>query len=377
MIDITRLYCGIDTENKIRYTKERIRPVVVWNITKKCNLSCIYCYSATQNTSYHKKKELDYDDCKNLIDDLANYNIPMLLLSGGEPLMRKDFYEIAEQGKRRGLKVVLSTNGTLIDTDVAKKLRDVGISYVGISIDGIGKKNDLLRGKAGAYASALKGIRNCKREKMKVGLRFTITKNNFLEIKKIFQIVKNEKIDRLCFYHLVYSGRGKPEDDLGKEQKRKTINIILDETLKLCKNGSTTEVLTVGNPADGPYIYMKLLKNKLKDKAEKALQLLSLSSGIHSTGMGIGCIDPYGFVHPDQFWDDCNLGNVKKKRFSEIWEKSPLLLKLRNRQKLLKGRCEKCKWLWLCGGGNRVRAKYVYNDIWASDPACYLNDNEI
>lgn len=393
MIDITKLYCGKTTKgDALRYghqvdgvtyystpksAKER-RPVTVWNITKTCNLSCIHCYTDSENKKY--SGELVTSEAKRVIDDLANFKIPALLFSGGEPLMRKDLFELAEYAVGKGIRIVLSTNGTLIDKEIAKKIKEIGFIYVGISLDGIDETNDKFRGRVGAFKEAMNGFRNCVEVTQRVGLRLTLTKQNVDDLDDIFDFIEKEKINRACFYHLVYSGRGgkiKPYD-LSFDETRKAVDKILARTKDFHDRGLDIDILTVDNHVDGAYLYTKL-KNENPERAKEVYKFLEWNGGgTYSSGVGIGCIDPFGYVHPDQFWMHYDLGNVKEKKFSEIWMKDePLLNGLRDRKKLLKGKCSRCKYIDVCGGSFRARADLVYNDPWEVDPACYLTEEEI
>jgi 12,18-didecarboxysiroheme deacetylase len=391
MIGISKLYCGtVEPSDALRYGRASSRlpshllqfsrdkrPVVVWNITKQCNLKCIHCYAHAKNIPFDN--ELSTKDGKNLIDDLARFNVPVLLFSGGEPLIRKDLPELAAYTVEKGIRAVISTNGTLISQKTAHLLKDIGLSYVGISLDGMEKINDRFRGVKGAFQSALDGINNCKEAGIKVGLRFTINKFNESEISKIFTLLDEMEIPRVCFYHLVYAGRGSKlvEEDLSHEETRAAVDLIIDLTKKLHEDGKPKEVLTVDNHADGPYIYLRLLKENPK-RAEEALELLKMNEG-NNSGRGIGCISWDGEVHADQFWRHYSFGNILKRPFSEIWTDTsdPLMKKLKEKKKYVKGRCSTCRWLDICAGNFRVRAEAVTDDVWATDPACYLTDEEI
>lgn len=391
MIGISKLYCGtVEPSDALRYGRASSRlpshllqfsrdkrPVVVWNITKQCNLKCIHCYAHAKNIPFDN--ELSTKDGKNLIDDLARFNVPVLLFSGGEPLIRKDLPELAAYTVEKGIRAVISTNGTLISQKTAHLLKDIGLSYVGISLDGMEKINDRFRGVKGAFQSALDGINNCKEAGIKVGLRFTINKFNESEISKIFTLLDEMEIPRVCFYHLVYAGRGSKlvEEDLSHEETRAAVDLIIDLTKKLHEDGKPKEVLTVDNHADGPYIYLRLLKENPK-RAEEALELLKMNEG-NNSGRGIGCISWDGEVHADQFWRHYSFGNILKRPFSEIWTDTsdPLMKKLKEKKKYVKGRCSTCCWLDICAGNFRVRAEAVTDDVWATDPACYLTDEEI
>ena len=391
MIGISKLYCGtVEPSDALRYGRASSRlpshllqfsrdkrPVVVWNITKQCNLKCIHCYAHAKNTPFDN--ELSTKDGKNLIDDLARFNVPVILFSGGEPLIRKDLPELAAYAVEKGIRAVISTNGTLISQKTAHILKDIGLSYVGISLDGMEKINDRFRGVKGAFQSALDGINNCKEAGIKVGLRFTINKFNESEISKIFTLLDEMEIPRVCFYHLVYAGRGSKlvEEDLSHEETRAAVDLIIDLTKKLHEDGKPKEVLTVDNHADGPYIYLRLLKENPK-RAEETLELLKMNEG-NNSGRGIGCISWDGEVHADQFWRHYSFGNILKRPFSEIWTDTsdPLMKKLKVKKKYVKGRCSTCRWLDICAGNFRVRAEAVSDDVWATDPACYLTDEEI
>lgn len=354
------------------------RPVVVWNSTNRCNLKCVHCYAkANQDLD---PKELDTAEAKIMIDNLAQYGAPVLLMSGGEPLVRKDAIELISYARDKGMRPVLSTNGTLIDRVVAQELKDAGATYAGISLDGLQPVNDQFRGVQGAYRKALDGIHACMDVGLKVGLRFTINKMNFSELPGIIQMLVEENIPRACFYHLVYAGRGKgiADADLNSEQARQAMDMLLDGSEMLKKAGREIELLTVANHCDGPYIYLRM-KREGHPLADKALELMRIGGG-NSSGVGIGCISWDGTVHPDQFWREKILGNIRQRPFSEIWENAmgdAFLGQLKNKKQYVTGRCAQCRFLDICGGNIRCRAEAATGDLWAPDPACYLTDEEI
>ncbi|MBC2710736.1 MAG: 12,18-didecarboxysiroheme deacetylase [Desulfosarcina sp.] len=391
MIGISKLYCGtVEPSDALRYgrhsstlpshllqfSKDK-RPVVVWNVTRKCNLKCVHCYAHATEESV--ANELSTDEGKALLDDLAQFGAPVILFSGGEPMVRKDLPELAAYAVEKGMRAVISTNGTLITPGMAKTLKSIGLSYVGISLDGMKEINDKFRGVSGAYDKALEGIRNCQDAGIKVGLRFTINKFNVDEIPAIFDLLEEMDIPRVCFYHLVYAGRGSKmvEEDLSLEGTRKAVDLIIDRTKALHDKGIPKEVLTVDNHADGPYLYLRLLKEN-PERAAEVLELLKMNEG-NNSGRGIGCVSWDGEVYADQFWRHHSFGNVRQRPFSEIWTQpeDDLLLKLKEKKRHVKGKCSTCAWLDVCGGNFRVRAEAVYGDVWAEDPACYLTDKEI
>jgi radical SAM protein with 4Fe4S-binding SPASM domain len=293
-------------------------------------------------------------------------------------MIHPKFFELAEYATSKGLRLTLSTNGTLIDADKAQRLKDIGFSYVGISLDGMGATHDHFRGKSGAFDKAVAAFRHCKAVGQKVGLRLTLSQHNIDDIDNILDFIEREDIERVCFYHLVYSGRGADLIEVAHEDTRKALDKILDRTAKWAASGKPREVLTVDQPVDGPYLYMRLLREN-PELAAKAMELLTWNGGgANSSGTGISNIDTQGNVHPDQFWHSLNLGNVKDRPFSEIWTNRdhPELTALRNRTQHLTGRCASCRWLNVCGGGFRVRALQMTGDFWAPDPSCYLNEEE-
>ena len=368
MTSVSKLLFGGDEPNdRLRYA-ERVhgRPVVVWNVTPKCNLACVHCYAAERKGA---DAVLGTDEAKRVIDDLAAWKVPVLLFSGGEPFCREDIRELAEYAKGKGLRVTFSTNGTLIDNDAADWLARLGTGYVGISIDGTEQMHDAFRRHEGAYAASVAAIRRLVARGVKVGLRVTMTRRNVAAIPAIFELMRAENVPRICLYHLVYAGRGEAlaEEDLSAAERRSALDAIIAETERSFAAGSPVEVLTVDNHCDGPYIYMKR-------PSERILGLLRLNGG-NSSGEGIACISWDGTVYPDQFWRNHPVGNVREKPFSEIWGRPPpdsLLARLRRRKEFVKGRCRTCRWLDVCGGNFRARGEAVTGDIWGEDPSCYL-----
>jgi radical SAM protein with 4Fe4S-binding SPASM domain len=386
MINLTKLYCGVEQPaDALRYghghgaprkASER-RPIVVWNITRRCNLRCIHCYSDSEAREY--PGELTFEQCQTVIDDLAQFAVPAVLLSGGEPLIHPRFFDIAGYARQKGLRLTLSTNGTIIDRDHAQRIKELGFSYVGISLDGIGETHDYFRGRVGAFKKTVEAFRHCKAVGQKVGLRLTLSRNTIDDLDRILDFIETEGIDRVCFYHLVYSGRGSKLVDVTHEDSRMAVDKIMNRTKKWVDSGSKREVLTVDQPVDGAYVYLRL-RAEDPARAEDVLKLLQWNGGgANSSGTGISNIDTQGNVHPDQFWQTLTLGNVKQRKFSEIWrdESNETLKALRNRVGHLEGKCATCRFLDICGGGFRVRAVQVHNNLWAPDPACYLTDHEI
>jgi len=391
MIGISKLYCGtVEPSDALRYGRRSKdlpshllqfsmdkKPVVVWNVTRACNLKCVHCYAHARSGKDHN--ELTHEEGLSLLDDLAAFGVPVVLFSGGEPLVRPDLPDLARYAVEKGMRAVISTNGTLITAEMARDLKDIGLSYVGVSLDGMEAVNDRFRGKEGAFRAALAGIRNCRSVGLKVGLRFTINRMNVAEIPAIFDLLEAEDIPRVCFYHLVYAGRGTllMDDDLDHDGTRGAVDLIMDRARDLHERGKPKEVLTVDNHADGPYIYLRM-KREGHERAGEVMELLKMNEG-NSSGRGIGCVSWDGKVHADQFWRHVSLGGVRERPFSEIWTdvSNPLMARLKDKKRYVKGRCASCRWLDICAGNFRVRAEAAMGDLWAPDPACYISDDEI
>ena len=395
MIGVSKLYCGaVEPADVLRYQRMSAKlpsellqfskdkkPVVVWNCTRTCNLKCVHCYAGSDAQRYD---ELSTEEAKAMIDDLAAFGAPVLLFSGGEPCVRHDFTELMHYAKDRGMRVVISTNGTLITPELAREFAEVGLSYVGVSLDGGPETHDRFRGVPGSFAKSMEGLNNAQEAGIKVGLRMTINKLNWREIDDVFDIMEEHSINRACFYHLVYTGRGSElmEEDLSHEETRQAVRLIMDRTRAWFDRGGRPEILTVDNHADGPFVYLELLKED-PQRAAEVLQLLQWNQG-NSTGAGIASVSWDGEVYADQFWRHFPFGNVKDRPFSEIWTdvsrttpESELMYRLKNKRPFVKGRCATCRWLDICNGNFRVRAEAATGDLWASDPACYLTDEEI
>lgn len=389
MISVTKLLFATEYfGDSLRYTdnahkarngvREGMGPVVVWNSTRTCNLKCRHCYMSSDAKKY--QNELTTAEAKQFIDDLADFNVPVLLFSGGEPLIRPDFFELADYAAKKGVRPTLSTNGTLITPEVARKIKDIGVGYVGISLDGLREVNDKFRGKAGAFEAAMNGIKNCVAVEQRVGLRFTINHHNIQELENIFDFIEEENINRVCFYHLVYSGRGNQmmDEDVTAEESRRAMDIIIRRTRDFEERGLKKEILTVDNHCDGVYMYLKALQEGKDELAQQIKKYIAMNGGNRS-GMAFAEVDPLGYVHPDQFTQHHTFGNVRERKFGDIWQDTtnPIMAGLKDRKPLLKGRCSKCKFLDNCNGNFRTRAEARTGDFWESDPSCYLTDEEI
>lgn len=352
-------------------------PVVIWNLIRRCNLLCKHCYSISADTDF--KGELNTNEALGVLDDLKGFRVPAVILSGGEPLLRPDIHQIGRYAKSLGIYTGLSTNGTLIDESIVPELADVGYDYVGISLDGLRTTHDAFRRKEGAFDASVKAVELCHQAGIKVGLRFTLTQQNFHELKDIIQLGEALGVDKFYLSHLNYAGRGNKNrgEDAFHRTTRVALDLLIQKALDDVSNGNTREFVTGNNDADGVYLLQWAAKH-YPDRVAHLREYLDAWGG-NSSGQHIANIDNLGNVHPDTFWWNHTLGNVREQPFSTIWRdtRDPLMLQFRQKPRPLKGRCGACQYNTVCGGNTRVRAMQLYDDPWAEDPACYLTDEEL
>lgn len=376
MISWTRLIGGQATVSE-ELLAERIRfepglaPIVVWNLTRTCNLRCMHCYQESgPDTRSH---DLDPATTSRVLKDLCDAGVRIVLFSGGEPLLRPDLFSLIEQARDSGMRPVISTNGTLLDENAAKRLKAAGCAYVGVSLDGLEKTHDAFRKSPGAFRKTLVGLRRAQDEGLLTGVRFTLTRENQEDLDPLLNLVEEKAIPRFCLYHLVYAGRGRLGSALDvTNEKRRLVADLLFRRAHSWSQGKH-ELLSVDNHADGLYLVLRL-REKDPQRAQKAWNLLSRQTGCPAA-CKIACMDPEGQVHPCQFWPDVSLGSVTEESFKVLWDRAGSLA-LRSRNAHLKGRCAACMHKKVCGGC-RVRAEHHFGDPWQEDPACYLTDEEI
>ncbi len=314
MISISKLLCGLDAEGDgLRYDaaresskpqiteRKQRRPVVVWNLSKQCNLYCTHCY-ATADTEA-APGELSTEEGERLLDDLADYGVPVVLFSGGEPLVRDDLVELVSYADDKGIRPVLSTNGTLITPENARELRDAGLRYAGVSVDGLPERNDAFRGREGAFDAAVRGIRACLDAGLKTGLRYTITERNDADLRGVVDLLYEEGVNRFCFYHLDYGGRGADivDADLPPEEKRAAVKRLCDLAREYHEQGEEIETLLVGNYADAAYLVEYARRFVGESAAERVYDYLRRNGG-DPTGERVADVDYQGNVHLTQFW---------------------------------------------------------------------------
>jgi heme d1 biosynthesis radical SAM protein NirJ len=352
-------------------------PVVIWNLIRRCNLTCKHCYSISADTNF--PGELSYEQVCTVMDDLKAFRVPVLILSGGEPLLRPDIYDIAKRGKAQGFYVGLSSNGTLIDEHNIDRIAECDFNYVGVSLDGLGATHDKFRRLVGAFEASLKGIRLCRDLGLKIGVRFTMTQDNAHDLPGLLKLVEDEGIDRFYFSHLNYAGRGNKnrKDDAQHKLTRWAMDLLFDTCWDYHQRGLEKEFTTGNNDADGVY-FLHWVRARFPDKAAHVEAKLRQWGG-NSSGINVANIDNLGNVHPDTMWWHHTLGNVKERPFSQIWPDTSdaLMAGLKRYPRAVEGRCATCAYLPICNGNTRVRAQQLTGNPWAEDPGCYLSDEEI
>lgn len=365
------------TPARVRKTNGLVKPVVIWNLTRRCNLRCRHCYTVSADVQF--PGELSHEQAMTTLENLGEFEVPALILSGGEPLDRFDFFDIATRARKLVRMLALSTNGTKIHGEAADRIAEVGFDYVGISIDGIGETNDWFRGVEGAYKDAVRGVRECKARGIKVGLRFTITEGNHTHLPDLLRLCDDEGVDKFYLSHLVYAGRGDKHrgEDAVHERSRKAMDILIERAWNGVSGGRPLDIVTGNNDADAVY-FMNWVGAEFGDEKAAHVRKHLAAWGGNSSGLGVANIDTQGNVHPDTYWSDYTIGTVKETPFSELWTgNDPMLAQLRTRPRPLKGRCGACALQDVCGGNTRIRALQLTGDPWAEDPACYMNDHEI
>jgi len=391
MISVSKLLCDLDAEgdglrydaadesdaDQIRERKQR-RPVVVWNLTKQCNLYCEHCYAAA--TEERAPGELSTAEGKRLLDDLADYGVPVVLFSGGEPLVRDDLTELVGYAADRGIRPVLSTNGTLITPERAAELRDAGLQYAGVSVDGLRERNDAFRGQEGAFDAAVRGIEACLDAGLKTGLRYTVTERTAPDLEDVVDFLYDVGVDRFCFYHLDYGGRGAAirNADLDPAEKRRAVRRVCDVTREYHDRGEEIETLLVGNYCDAAYL-VEYAREALDDAHAERVRRYLRRNGGDPAGERVADVDYQGNVHLTQFWQGYSLGNVRDRSFGAIWEddSNPLLRALREREDHLTGKCAGCQYRDVCRGASRLRSLAAHDHPFGPDPQCYLTDAEV
>lgn len=376
MFRISQFLREIDQPTPVGPRRNPPGPVVIWNLVRRCNLTCKHCYSISADKDF--PGELATDEIFRTMDDLKQARVPVLILSGGEPLLHPDIFAIARRAKAMGFYVGLSSNGTLIDTGNIETIAEIGFDYVGVSLDGIADTHDRFRRRKGAYAASLAGIRLCQARGIKVGVRYTMTEDNAHDLPALLQLVADEGIAKFYFSHLNYAGRGNKHraDDARHATTRQAMDLLFETALSSLRRGEEKEFVTGNNDADGPYL-LHWLAGRFPGRVEHVAAKLRQWGG-NASGVNVANIDNLGNVHPDTMWWHETLGNVRERPFGDIWNDTanPLMAGLKAHPRQLGGRCGTCRHLAICNGSSRVRAQQITGDVWGEDPGCYLSNAE-
>mmetsp|Transcript_5565 Transcript_5565/g.3180 ORF Transcript_5565/g.3180 Transcript_5565/m.3180 type:complete len:356 (-) Transcript_5565:179-1246(-) len=335
--------------------------LVAWEITRNCNLECIHCRASATNGPY--SGELNTKDCLTLLDQIAVIGSPIIILTGGEPLLRNDIFEIAKYGTHKGLRMVMAPNGTLITKQSAIKMIDAGIKRISISLDGSTEEiHDSFRGVNGAFKSALHGIKLAKKSGIEFQINTTITKANLDQIPKIQKLAERLGAIAHHIFLLVPTGRGKYilNQEISASQYEETLNWFYNQ-----KEKTSLQLKATCAPH-----YYRILRQRAEKEGEKVTFQTHGPDAVRRGclgGTGFCFISHTGIVQPCGFLNiDC--GNITKKTFKDIWYNSDVFLNLRNYDKL-KGKCGKCGFKQICGGC-RARAYESYGDYLAQEPLC-------
>ncbi len=358
-------------------TRKPPGPVVIWNLIRRCNLTCKHCYSVSADKDFDG--ELSTKEVFDVMDDLKAFKVPVLILSGGEPLLRPDIFDISRRAKEMGFYVGLSTNGTMINESNIEQIANVDYDYVGISIDGLRDTHDRFRRKEGAFDASMHAIRLCRDHGLKIGMRFTLTQDNADELPDLLELAEQERINKFYLSHLNYAGRGNKnrKDDVVLQTTRRVMDLVFNTCWQSEQRGMDREFVTGNNDADGVYL-LQWVARHFPDRVDRMQAKLAQWGG-NASGVNIANIDNLGNIHPDTFWWDYNLGNVRERRFSDVWQDTsdPLMAGLKASPRQVGGRCGQCQYFNICNGNTRVRAYQLTGDPWVEDPACYLDDDEI
>lgn len=351
-------------------------PVVIWNLLRRCNLTCKHCYATSADSVF--RDELDTVAALKVIDDLHDAGVRVLILSGGEPLLREDLFQLSRHARDRGLFLALSTNGTLITADNIERIGAAQFDYVGISIDGLEATHDEFRQLKGSFARSMAAIRLCREQGIRVGLRTTLTRQNHPQLPQLLGLMREYDVQKFYLSHLNYSGRGKRSRTLDAHQQmsREAMGLIFEQAWDDIEQGRDSDFVSGNNDADA-ILLLQWVARRLPRHADALEQMLRAWGG-NASGCGIANIDNTGEVHPDTYWWQHSVGNVRRTPFRTLWYErpDPLLLKLREHPRTVGGRCGHCRWLAICNGNTRTRA-WAEGDLWGQDPGCHLLDEEI
>jgi len=331
MIAFSRLLCGYASVSGVMRGKASGQVVpevhqfsfteppllVAWNATYRCNLSCSHCHIDADDRC--AGDELTEVEARAMIDDLAEMRVPVLLFSGGEPLVREDVLDLARYASAKGLQPLLSTNGTLIDRQMAERIHSAEVHYAGISIDGLEATHNQFRRNSRAFQDAVEGISNCNEAGVKAGIRFTPNALSNHDLPGVLDLAEELKVSRFCMHNSTCSGPKSVLKNQGvtPEEWRNAVSFLIEKAMDWDRRGIQIEIITTDQHAEGAYVHSYVTRT-LPDHAEGVRRLLEMSGGC-SASCKMSNVDPAGNVHVCQFRGQVTLGNVRKRKFSEIW----------------------------------------------------------
>ncbi len=356
--------------------KERLLngSIMIWNFTNRCNLLCHHCYSKADANG---TDSLTLKQIEQTIPKMVNAGVKFVIFSGGEPLIRRDIFDIAAAMKKAGIMTYLSTNGMYISEKNAKQIVDT-FNYIGISIDGTEEIHDYFRAQKGSYQKAIEGIKHIQEAGGNAGIRFTLTKETKDSFYAMFDLVEELGANKLYISHLVYSGRGLDnlKIDITKEERREYVEFIIDKAFEYYNEGKDIDLVT-GNMEMDSVLLLKRFEHEYPDFVDSLTKKLKAWGG-NSAGNRLGNMDWEGNVKPDPFFPEY-IGNYLETSFEDVWagKSSDIVAKLRKSPRDISGKCSTCKYIDICNGGSRSRAYAIHGDLWAEDPSCYLTNKEI
>ncbi len=344
--------------------------MIVWNFTYRCNLKCRHCYENAGVLRGEKPRELTKEEKFRALENLAESHIPTLFFSGGEPLIHPDFWDLAHKAKEYGFYISIATNGTLIDEEMAKKIKDLGVGYVAISLDAASPElHDNFRGVKGMWERAVRGIQNLVKEGVTTCIAYTLTRVNKDELPKLLKLREELGAYKVLVYNFVPVGRGDIADDLSPLEREEAYRIMLKEL----KN----EHLTVATTAPQFGRFCKQNGSKFVSishygcaRSEELGAIVDVIGGC-GAGRAYAVIQPDGRITPCVYMPQLTIGHILESSFQQIWDESPVLNMLRDRSDL-KGHCGECEYNAICGGC-RARAYAYFGDLKAPDPGCIYN----
>lgn len=337
---------------------------IAWEITRRCNLKCIHCRSSSE-IEVNAHPDFSTEEAFRIINDITSYAKPVIVLSGGEPLLRKDVFEIARYGTDKGLRMCLATNGTLVDDSVCDKIKSSGMKIVSLSLDGSNEKtHDDFRNQKGAFEGTIHAATLFRKYGIEFIINSSFTKRNQEEIPKVYKLAKNIGATAWYMFMIVPTGRG--EEIMNELISKEDYEEILEWHYHMEKDEKDILV----RPTCAPHYYRVVLQKSKEEGTKFERRTLKFSTGGAKgciAGQLIALIDVDENVLPCSYFPK-SAGNLKNQSFKDVWENSQLFKELRD-FKSYKGKCGSCEYITVCGGC-RARAYSIYGDYLEEEPFC-------